>query len=67
MLEKDLYWIQWLEAHGDLDGNKPRTEFKPIYIVFDPVKHYKQKINCHFPTKKLLVYRTLYSADKLGK
>lgn len=48
-------------------GSKPKTELKPIYIIFDPVKHYKQKINCHFPTKKHLVYRTLCSAEKLGK
>ena len=34
--------------------NNLRMKFKPIDIVFYPGKHYKQKVNCYFTTKKYL-------------
>ena len=41
-----------------LRENGLRLEFKPINIVDEPVKHFKQKINCFFTDKKSLAYRT---------
>ena len=35
---------------------KKRQEFKPINIVFQPLKHYKQVTNCYFSDMLHFVY-----------
>ena len=35
---------------------KKRQEFKPINIVFQPLKHYKQVINCYFSDMLHFIY-----------
>ena len=47
--------------------NEVRTLFSPIDIIYDPVKHFKIKINYIFSTNKCLAYRSTYNVDKKGK
>ena len=47
--------------------NNFKTLYSPIDIAYDPVKHFKIKINCFFLTNKFLAYRSTYIVDKKGK
>ena len=41
--------------------------YYPIDIIYDPVKHFKIKINCFFSTDKRLHYRSTYNVNKKDK
>ena len=47
--------------------NNFKTLYSPIDIAYDPVKHFKIKINCFFFTNKLLAYGSTYRVDKNDK
>ena len=47
--------------------NNFKTLYSPTDIAYDPVKHFKIKINCFFFTNKLLAYGSTYRVDKNNK
>lgn len=51
-----LFDIYWFDIIQNSNKEKKRQEFKPINIVFQPLKHYKQVINCYFSDMLHFVY-----------
>ena len=58
----DGFHIVKIEAENNF-----KTLYSPIDIAYDPVKHFKIKINCFFLTNKCLDYRSRSIVDKKGK